>query len=111
VVLLVLVVLKGVEVEEVEDTHQPSSQLQHGGESTVLGKLILVVPPPVGPGDSASVCNWVVELAAEQPGGKLVDLNLTKRQILLSVEHCWIIRSMDSLIVLRGKIAEHHLAV
>ena len=64
--LLVLVVLKGVEVEEVEDTHQPGSQLraepyyqlftsgasahlQHGGESTVLGKLILVVPPPVGP--------------------------------------------------------------
>ena len=77
----------------------------------MLGKLILVVPPPVGPavkevlallyhsnltpssqkldfkdflcsqvgvspGDSASVCNWVVELAAEQPGGKLVDLNL-----------------------------------
>ena len=26
--LLVLVVLKGVEVEEVEDTHQPSSQLR-----------------------------------------------------------------------------------
>ena len=89
----------------------------------MLGKLILVVPPPVGPavqevlallyhsnltpssqkldfkdflcsqvgvspGDSASVCNWVVELAAEQPGGKLVDLNLRAFSLHFLLDFC-----------------------
>ena len=82
------------------------SHLKHGGETTVLGQLVLVVPSPVGPGwdgcngwmilensflkiyisfvlfnvvepgNSTSVCNGVVELAAEQPSWKLVHLHL-----------------------------------
>jgi len=108
VVLLVPVVLECAVVEKVESSHANSGELQHGGDATVLGQLVLVVPPPVSPGDGTAVCNGVVELAAKQPSWELVDFHLAQRQILLAIEDCWIIRSMNSLVVFRGQVAKHH---
>ena len=51
-VLLVLVVRNVRIVDKVEGCHQASCHLQSWGQSRVLGKLVLVVPSPVGPGNS-----------------------------------------------------------
>jgi len=55
VVLFVPVVLQRVVIDQVEEQHASSSQLEHGSDPTVLGQLIFVVPPPIRPAHGS--CN------------------------------------------------------
>jgi len=52
-VLVVLVSLDGVVVDQVEQGREAHSSLDEGGESTVFGKTILMIPSPVCSGKTS----------------------------------------------------------
>ena len=38
---------------------------------------------PLLPGDGTAVCDWVVELTPEEPGGQLINLHLDRKVTVL----------------------------
>lgn len=106
-VLHVLVGGDAAVVQDIEESRGGDGQLDGWGQAAVLGQHVLVVPAPVSSGHGSSVSDGVVELSAEQPGGELVNLDLTKRDVGLAVEHSGVIGAVDSLAVSGGELSEH----
>lgn len=106
-VLLVFVVGDGPVVQNVEKRGASNAHLENGGDTAVLGERVLVVPPPVCAASCAPYgCGGRV--TAGQPGGQLEQLNLSERDVLLSVEHGGVVRPVHSLVVALGQLSQSH---
>jgi len=107
VIFLVLVMGDSLVVDQVEQSGEADSSLEEWSQTAVFGQTVLVVPAPVSSGQASSPCNGIVELSACKPGWKLVNFDLTKRQVRLAIVDGRVIGTMDSLVVAWRKLSQH----
>merc|ERR1712203_691245 len=84
VVLLVSVVLEAVVVDQVEEEHAASRELEKRSDTAVLGKLIFVIPAPIGPAESPGNSSRRL-VPPSNPVAYLFQLHISKRNVLLPV--------------------------
>jgi len=106
-VFLVPVVADAAVVHKIKESRESSSSLKKWSHSTVLWETVFVIPPPVSARHGSADALWR-HVASRKPLRQFLQLHLTKGNILLSIEHGWVIRSMNSFVVFLRKFSKTH---